>query len=155
METSSAIVPMGCCVVNTNYSLTSTPARIPFKGVPTLTNGPGPVSSTFSRTVNGTASFTVTAGAESEVGAVLAKAKVSISASLTTSNSSSLSNSVTLEAGAGQYAHGQYVSWGRSVSYRKYRTNYNCSTTTLATGTIKFPSTGEGWYTWVDTKPYV
>ena len=102
-----------------------------------------------------TASFTVTAGAESEVGAVLAKAKVSISASLTTSNSSSLSNSVTLQAGAGQYAHGQYVSWGQSVSYRKYRTNYNCSTTTLATGTIKFPSTSEGWYTWVDTKPYV
>ena len=150
-----AVTPTSCCVVTTNYSLTSTPAQVPFAGVPTLTNGPGPLSATFSRTVNGTASYSVTAGAESEVGAVLAKAKASISASLTLSNGSSLTNSVTLTAGAGQYAHGRYVSWGRSVSYTKYRTNYNCSTTVLARGTIKFPTTSEGWYTWVDTKPYV
>ena len=146
---------LGCCVTSNNDSLTSSNVQVHFAGVPTITNGPGPLTSTVTRTVNGTASFSVTAGAESEVGAVLAKAKVSISASLTLTNSTSMSNAVTLTAGRGQYAHARYVSWGKKVTYRKYRMNYNCTTTTLATGTINFPTTSEGWYTWVNNTPYV
>jgi len=38
--------------------------------------------------------------------------------------------------------------WGQTVSYRKSRVNANCTTALLATGTMKFPSTSEGWYYW-------
>jgi hypothetical protein len=84
----------------------------------------------------------------SVLGAVLASAKVSISASLSTSNSTSTTNTYTHKITAGMYGHAQYVSWGQTVSYRKSRVNSNCTTTLLATGTIKFPSTSEGWYYW-------
>ncbi|WP_141824457.1 hypothetical protein [Humibacillus xanthopallidus] len=129
------------------YSLTSTANRMPFSGVPTFKNGPGGTMSV-ARSYSGSVSFQVTAGAESEVGAVLAKAKVSISASLSTSNSTSTTNTYTRKITSGMYGHAQYVSWGETVSYRKSRVNANCTTSLLATGTIKFPSTSEGWYYW-------
>ncbi len=136
-----------CCVVSNQYSLTAKSTRIKFKDIPSFKNGPGGTL-TVSRHYSGSATFSVTAGAESEVGAVLAKAKVSISASLSKTNSTGATNTYSHKITKKKYGHAQYVSWGKKVSYRKYRINRNCSTTTLATGTINFPSNEEGWYYW-------
>lgn len=130
------------------YSLTGTSIRMPFSGIPTFKNGPGGTLSV-TKDYSGSVSAQVTAGAESEVGAVFAKAKVSISASLTTSNSSTVTNNYSHVITAGKYGHAQYVSWGKKVAWKKYQINSTCTgTTTLATGTINFPATEEGWYYW-------
>lgn len=71
------------------------------------------------KSYSGTASFSVTAGTESEVGAVLARAKVSISGTLSTSKSTSATNTYSRTITAGKYGNARYVSWGKSVSYRK------------------------------------
>lgn len=137
-----------CADMGTYYSITSSSAvRIPFSGIPTFKNGPGGTLSV-TKDYAGSASFQVTAGAESEVGAVLAKAKVSVSASLTLSNSSTVTNNYSHTITPGKYGHAQYVSWGRKVSWKKYYVDYRCYTTTKATGTINFPANEEGWYYW-------
>ncbi|MDQ1295188.1 MAG: integrase/recombinase XerD [Actinomycetota bacterium] len=88
----------------------------------------------------------VVAGGESEVGGILAKAKVSVSASLSKSNATTTTNQATIEIPAGKYGSLQYVSWGKDITWSKVRTNANCSTTTLLSGRIKFPTKSEGWY---------
>lgn len=133
---------------NVYYSLTNSAVRMPFAGIPTFKNGPGGTLSV-TKDYSGSVSYQVTAGAESEVGAIFAKAKVSVSASLTKSNSSTVTNNYTHVITAGKYGHAQYVSWGQKVNWKKYQVNNYCTgTTTLATGTINFPSTEEGWYYW-------
>ena len=139
--------PTLCCVRTTAYSVTATSTRIRFHGVPTFKDGPGGEMEV-SRNYSGTATYSVTVGAESEVGAVLAKAKVSISGSLAYTNTTSTTHTYRRVISKGKYGHVQYVSWGKAVNYRKYRRNANCTTTTLARGTIKFPSSEEGWYYW-------
>lgn len=139
-----------CCVTSTQYSLTSRDTRMPFNGVPTFRNGPGGTLSV-ARSYSGTVGAQVTAGAESEVGAVLARAKVSVSGALSTSNSTGSTNTYTRNIASGKMGNAQYVSYGKDISYTKYRINYNCSTTTLATGRIKYPTSTEGWYYWETT----
>lgn len=133
------------------YSVSAVDTRVPFKRVPVFKNGPGgSVSAT--RGYSGTATYSVTAGAESEVGAVLAKAKVSVSASLTKSNTTDTTITYNHAIPRGKYGNLQYVSWGKRVSWTKYQINSNCTgTRTLATGKINFPSTAEGWFYWTTT----
>lgn len=95
-----------------------------------------------SRSYSGSVSASVTAGSSAEVGAVLAKAQVSIGAQLSTSATNTYSRNIT----PGKYGNAQYVSHGHDVSYTKRRLNRDCSTTTLGSGRIKFPSPEEGWY---------
>lgn len=140
-------VPNVCCVKKVEYSLSATSVRIPYAGVPTFKDGPGG-ELTVSRTYSGTASLTVTAGAEAEAGVVLAKAKTSISAALTGSKTTSTDHKFRREIASGMYGNVRYVSWGKKVTYRKYRINANCSTTTLARGSMNIPSDSEGWYYW-------
>jgi len=140
-----------CQDMGTYYSITSSSAiRIPFSNIPTFKNGPGGTLSV-TKDYSGSASYQVTLGAESEVGVVLARAKVSVSASLTLTNSSSVSNNYSHTITNGKYGHAQYVSWGQKVNWKKYYISATCTTTTKATGTIKFPSTSEGWYYWETT----
>lgn len=137
-----------CCVSSIDYQIvSSTNTRIPFKGIPTYRNGPGGTLNV-TRSYEGTASYTISAGAKSEVGAVLAKAKLSVSASLTASNTTGVTNSFSHSITDGKFGNTQYVSYGKEVSYRKVRLNSNCSSTTLSAGKIKFPSTTEGWFYW-------
>ena len=131
-------------------------SRIPFAGVSAVTNWPGPVSSTLSREVSGTASFKVTAAAEAAAGVVLAKAKTSLSLEIQLSNTHNHAELGHFGCGSkGQYAHARYVSWSKKVTYRKYRVHANCTSTTISTGTINYPTPNEGWYTWVDSSPSV
>ncbi len=138
---------LAACPTDTYYSLTSSAVRVPFSGVPVFKNGPGGhVSAT--RSYSGTATYQVTAGAESEVGAIFAKAKVSISASLTKSNTTGTTITYSHTITAGKYGHLQYVSWGQKVNWKKYQDTPQCTSKLLASGSINFPATEEGWYYW-------
>lgn len=136
-----------CCVTSIDYRVTAVDTKIPFQGVPVFKNGPGG-SMSVAKSYSGTASYQVTVGAESEVGAVLARAKVSVSGSLTLSNSTTATNTYHQDISRGKYGNARYVSWGKEVSYVKTRLNANCTSTKLASGKIKYPSTSEGWTYW-------
>jgi hypothetical protein len=135
------------CPTDINYSLTSSAVRVPFKGVPVFKNGPGG-SVDATRSYSGTATYQVTVGAESEVGAIFAKAKVSISASLTKSNTTGTTITYHHKISAGKFGHLQYVSWGKKVNWKKYRDTPQCTTELIGSGSINFPATEEGWYFW-------
>ena len=77
------------CELGYAYTVTGTTVRVPYKDMPVFRNGPGGTM-TVSKQYNKQATYQVVIGAESEVGAVLAKAKVSISAGLTKTRSSSV-----------------------------------------------------------------
>lgn len=135
------------CPTETLYKLSSSSIRMPFKGVPTFKDGRGGQLEV-SRSYSGSVSFQVTAGAESEVGAILAKAKVSVSASLTKTNSTSTTHTYRHTITRGKFGNARYVSYGKVIKWTKSRILPNCKTTYLASGTIRFPSKTEGWYYW-------
>jgi hypothetical protein len=135
------------CPTGIVYGVSSTPRRIPFRNVVTYKDGKGGTLSV-ARSYSGTASYAVVAGAESEVGAVLAKAKVTISAAVEKTNYTGTTNTYTHRIKAGKYGNARYVSWGKRVHWRKYRNNANCTSTFLGSGTIDFPTTTEGWFYW-------
>lgn len=135
-----------CCTMN-DYTVSGTSTRIPYSGVPTFKNGPGGTV-TASRKYTGSVGITVTAGAESEVGAVLAKAKVSVSGAIQSTKQTDTSIEYKKDITAGKYGHLQYVNSGYKLNYSKYWINSNCSKTLLSTGTILAPTTEEGWFYW-------
>lgn len=143
-----------CADSGTHYSVSATSTYIPFKGIPVFRDGRGGEIEV-SRSYSGSASYQVTAGAETEVGAVLAKAKVSISASLTKTNTTTTTHTYRHTISSTKYGHAQYVSWGKNVSWRKYQiytgSGGACAVRTLATGKIKFPTNSEGWRYWETT----
>lgn len=130
------------------YSLAATDVQVPFKNVPVFKNGRGG-KMIMSRSYSGTAQAQVTAGAEVEVGAVLAKAKATISASLTKSNTTQTTNTFERNIRSGWYGNARYVSWGKQVRYVKYDRPTTCpQKRALASGTINFPALKEGWNYW-------
>ena len=103
------------CPTDIYYSVSGKTIRMPFRGVPTFKDGPGGTI-TVSRNYSGSATYRVEVGAESEVGAILAKAKVSIKASLERTNSTGTTHTYSHKIRAGRYGHVQYVSWGKRVT---------------------------------------
>jgi hypothetical protein len=132
------------------YSLTSRAFNMPFPGIPVFKNGPG---GTMSLTKDYTTSVSaqVTAGASAELSGVLASAQVSISASLTRTNSSSVTNNYSHVITPGRFGNAKYVSYGRTVYWKKYWKAANCTNTYMGSGTINFPTNSEGWYYWETT----
>ena len=155
MLAGTAVVPvvaaapaaMAGCPYDIYYSTSGTSVRMPFRGIPTFKDGPGGTI-TVSRSYSGSATYRVEVGAESDVGAILAQAKFSIKASLEKTNSTGTTHTYSHNIRAGRYGHVQYVSWGKRVTWTKYRVNANCTVTRLANGVIRFPSREEGWYYW-------
>ena len=150
----SALVPVVAapaahagCPTDTYYSVSGKTTRLPFRGVPTFKDGRGGTI-TVSRNYSGSVSYRVEVGAESEVGAILAKAKISIKASLERTNSTSTTHTYSHKISKGRFGHVRYVSWGKRVTWTKYGDNATCTTTKLASGVISFPSVEEGWYYW-------
>jgi hypothetical protein len=135
------------CPDDIHYAISATATHVPFKGVPTFKDGRGGTLSV-TKDFSSSASYQVTAGAESEVGAIFAKAKVSVSASITKSNTSTVSHNYSHHIAPGKYGHAQYVSWGQKVTWKKYQTTPQCGTRLLASGVIKFPTNQEGWRYW-------
>ena len=135
------------CPSDIYYSVKGTATYVPFKGLPTFKDGKGGTISV-TKDFTKTASYQVTAGAESEAGAVFAKAKVSVSASLTKTNTSTVSHNYSHKISAGKYGHAQYVAWGKKVTWKKWQTTPQCTAKVLGSGTIKFPTNSEGWRYW-------
>jgi hypothetical protein len=129
------------------YKVKASSTRMPFADVPHFKNGPGGTVTT-TRKTSKSVSYGVVAGAESEVGAVLAKAKVSISASLTKSNSTDVINTYSRKISPGKFGHLRYVSWGKRVAWVKKKERLDCSTYVVRRGVIRFPTKAEGWYYW-------
>lgn len=135
------------CPTDTYYTLTSKPTYLKFKGIPTFKDGKGgtlSVTKDFTTSV----SYQVTAGAETEAGAIFAKAKVSVSASITKTNSSTVTHNYTHKISKNRYGHAQYVAWSKRVSWAKWQTTPKCTTVKLKSGVIVFPTTSEGWRYW-------
>lgn len=146
--TQSDDAPDANCRQATYYSTTNGEAvRLRLGSVPVFRDGPGG-SITVSKSYSGSVSLSVTAGAEADAGAVLAQAKVSVSSSLTGELSTSATNSYTHNITSGKFGDGEYVSYGDIINWKHLRTNTNCTTTTIATATIRFPSKSQGWYYW-------
>jgi len=139
--------PAYACPSSEFYDVRGSATHVPFKDLPTFKDGRGGTISV-TKDFTKTSSYQVTAGAESEVGAVLAKAKVSISASLTKTNSSTVTHNYSHKISPNKYGHAQYVSWGKTVHWKKYRYNYSCQQMLISSGTIKYPSNSEGWRYW-------
>ena len=141
---------LAMCPPDSGYTLHSSSIRMPFHGVPVFKDGRGGTI-TVSRAYSGSVSFQVTAGAETEVGAIFAKAKVSVSASLTKTNSTTTTHTYSHHISAGKFGHAQYVSYGKKVQWsrwQQYTSTHGCAIKTVKSGTINFPSTSEGWYYW-------
>jgi hypothetical protein len=135
------------CPSDIYYSVKGSSSYVPFAGIPIYKDGKGGTMS-LTKDFTKSASYQVTAGAESEVGAVLAKAKVSVSASLTRTNSSTVTHNWSHTISPDKYGHAQYVAWGKTVTWVKYADTPQCTTKVLGRGTIKFPTNQEGWRYW-------
>lgn len=145
-----AAAPAGatkCGEAGAYYTVSGKNIRMPFKSVPVFKDGPGG-KIIVSRRYSGSVSFGVVAGAESEVGAVLAKAKVSISASLMKTNTTETTHTYERKITKGKYGNVKYVTWGKRVAWKKKKERLDCTVATLAKGVIKFPAKKEGWYYW-------
>lgn len=98
------------------------------------------------RSYSGTASASVGVGAEADINGVLASAKLTVSASVTTTTTVSATHEFHHDIRPKHYGNVRYYAYGKRISYRKYRLNVNCSTSTLNTGIISYPGIQEGWY---------
>ncbi|MGP3984216.1 hypothetical protein [Streptomyces sp. KR80] len=111
-------------------------------------DGPGGTMSV-SVTKSGTITAEMTVGAESELKAVVAKAKVSVSAKVGGSVSVTTGHTYTHEISKNKYGHLQYGSWGYKVSWTKYRSTGNgCGGIKIASGKATLPSSETGWKYW-------
>jgi hypothetical protein len=109
-------------------------------------DGPGG-SMTVSVTKGGTLGMEISAGAESEASAVLAKAKVSVSAKVIGSVTITTGHTYTHEISSHKYGHLQYGSWGYKISWKKLRRKGDgCGSPTLVkSGTATLPTKETGW----------
>ncbi|MEV6739379.1 hypothetical protein AB0N14_21585 [Streptomyces sp. NPDC051104] len=111
-------------------------------------DGPGGTM-TVSVTKSGTISSEMTVGAESEMSAVIAKAKVSVSAKIAGSVSVTTGHTYSRNISNNKYGHLQYGSWGYKVSWVKYRSSGNgCDGVKLASGQATLPTSETGWKYW-------
>lgn len=138
----------GCSYADHYYTVSGKSIEMRYPGVPIFKDGKGGTL-TVSRTYSSTLNYSVTLGAESEVGAVLAKAKVSISGTLGRTTGKTTTHTYSHKISSNRYGHAKYVNWGKQVKWVKKRRWSNCDTKVLAHGTIDFPSTDtEGWVYW-------
>jgi hypothetical protein len=102
---------------------------------------------TVSVTKGGTLGMEISAGAESEASAVLAKAKVSVSAKVIGSVTITTGHTYTHEISSHKYGHLQYGSWGYKISWKKLRRKGDgCGSPTLVkSGTATLPTKETGW----------
>jgi hypothetical protein len=144
----AAVQPNANCCQVTYYTTSNGGAvHVRFLTVPVFRDGPGG-SLTVTKSYSGSASATVTAGASVSVDAVVASAQVSVSASLTAEISTAATNTYSHKITSGKFGNAEYVSYGDYIKWTHKRTNTDCSTTTLASGTLAVPSKTQGWYYW-------
>ncbi|MEU3957390.1 hypothetical protein AB0F45_34690 [Streptomyces achromogenes] len=112
-------------------------------------DGPGG-SMTVSVTKAGTVGMEISAGAEAEADAVLAKVKASVSVKVVGSVTITTGHTYSHTISSRKYGHLQYGSWGYKVSWKKWRRRGSgCGSPTLVTsGTATLPTKETGWKYW-------
>jgi hypothetical protein len=143
----SAGTASASCPSDVHYSLKSSSTYLPFKHIPTFKDGKGGTLSV-TKDFTSSASYQVTVGAESEAGAIFAKAKVSVSASITKTNTSTVTHNYSHHISRNKYGHAQYVAWSKKITWTKWRDTPQCTSQKIGSGVIVFPTSSEGWRYW-------
>ncbi|MFE7395181.1 hypothetical protein [Streptomyces sp. NPDC057557] len=80
---------------------------------------------------------------------VLAEVKAEFTAKVVLEVGVTVGHSYTHAIPAKKYGHMQYGSWGRKVSWAKYKTSSDrCSKVKIGSGTAKLPTNSTGWRYW-------
>ncbi|MEU5310153.1 hypothetical protein [Streptomyces sp. NPDC021562] len=135
------------CPITYGVLITSHKAyRLPAKGA-YFKDGPG---GTISASVTRSSTITYSLSTSLEVSAsyLFASAKASVSGSITKSVAVTTGHTYSHDINPHKYGNLQYGSNGYKVGWQSNRTNPNCRTTVLATGTAKLPATSVGWHYW-------
>lgn len=135
------------CPVTYGVLITSHKAyRLPASGA-YFKDGPGGTI-TASVTRATTISYSLSTSLEVSASYLFASAKASVSGSITKSVAVTTGHTYSHNINSRKYGNLQYGSNGFKVGWQSNRTNPNCSTTVLATGTAKLPATSVGWHYW-------
>jgi hypothetical protein len=135
------------CPVDYGVLITShSTYRLPASGA-YFKDGPGGTM-TASVTRATTISYSLSTSLEVSASYLFASAKASVSGSITKSVAITTGHTYSHDISARKYGNLQYGSNGFKVGWQSNRTNPNCTTTVLATGTAKLPATSVGWHYW-------
>lgn len=144
---SAIVTPKRSCPVTYGVLITShTHYRLPAKGQ-YFKDGPGGTMSV-SVTKSSTISYSVSGSLEVSANYLFASAKATIGATYAKTVGVTTGHTYTHNISAHKYGNMQYGSNGFKLGWQSNRTNPNCSTTVLSTGTAKFPVTSVGWHYW-------
>jgi hypothetical protein len=144
---SAVVTPKRSCPIDYGVLITShSTYRLPAPGA-YFNDGPGGTI-TASVTRATTVSYSVSTSLEVSASYLFASAKASVSGNITKSVAITTGHTYSHTIHARKYGNLQYGSRGYKVGWKSTRTNPNCSTTTLASGTAKLPATSVGWHFW-------
>ncbi|MFE5030430.1 hypothetical protein ACWCYL_41485 [Streptomyces sp. 900105755] len=142
----TVVTPKSCPITYGVLIKSHTAYRLPAKGA-YYKDGPGGTI-TASVTKATTISYSLSTSLEVSASYLFASAKASVSGSITKSVAVTTGHSYSHNINAHKYGNLQYGSNGYKVAWESNRTNPNCSTTVLASGTAKLPATSVGWHYW-------
>lgn len=135
------------CPVDYGVGITSHKSyRLPAAGA-YFKDGPGGTM-TVSVTKATTITYSLSTSLEISASYLFAAAKASVSGSITKSVAVTKGHTYSHDITSKKYGNMQYGSNGYKVGWKSTRTNPNCTSTTLATGTAKLPASSVGWHYW-------
>ncbi|MGW3814781.1 hypothetical protein [Streptomyces sp. NPDC005046] len=144
---SAVVTPRRTCPTTYGVLITSHhPYRLPARGA-YFKDGPGGTISA-SVTRSSTITYSLSTSLEVETSVFFASAKAAVHASVTKSVAVTRGHTYSHGIHAHKYGNLQYGSNGFKVGWQSNRTNPNCSTTVLKTGTAKLPVSSVGWKFW-------
>lgn len=142
-----AVQPRACSVSYDWVINSRTSHFMPAAGT-SYKDGPGG-SMTVSVLTASTISGTISGTAESDIGFLVAKAKISVSTSVTKSVTVTKGHSYTHAVATNKYGHMQYGTWGYSLKWTEYINNGPaCLSHVYKQGTAVLPRTEVGWRYW-------
>ncbi|MGW1065572.1 hypothetical protein ACWD4F_13795 [Streptomyces aureus] len=144
---SATVTPRRTCPTTYGVLITSHhPYRLPARGA-YFKDGPG---GTITASVTRATTITYSVSRSTEVNASYMMLAMKRQVSRDVSKSVAVTTGHTYSHGihAHKYGNLQYGSNGFKVGWQSNRTNPDCTTTVLATGTAKFPVSSVGWKFW-------
>ncbi|WRZ90415.1 hypothetical protein OHB54_15865 [Streptomyces sp. NBC_01007] len=144
---SAVVTPKRTCPTAYGVRVTShSTYRLPAKWA-YFKDGPGGTM-TASVTRATTITYSVSTSLEVSASYLFASAKASVNRNIAKSVAVTTGHTYSHGVHAHKYGNMQYGSNGFKVGRQSNRTNPNCSTTVLKTGTTKFPVSSVGWKFW-------
>jgi hypothetical protein len=136
------------CSVSYDWGIDSQTSHFMGAAGASFKDGPGG-SMTVSVNTASTLSGTVTGTTESQIGFILAKAKLTVSASVTKSVTITKGHQYSHNVSSNKYGHLQYGSWGYSIKWTEYINNGPaCLSHVYKRGTATLPVKEVGWRYW-------